>query len=284
MDDVQKEAEDLAKRPLKDTNVIHRLARSLDKAGYKTLMEAFDEDELVIKDIVGKSYDEFTKLVDYYFDHPKQFVRCVLQERPARKEISTERIDLPKPVEVAFRRNEGKPRSLSMPSAGLSRGLPNERLRALTTPSVFSMPYSVAILRNKCSYVGQVHSVVDYEDILYAGCDPGLVEDVCSVMPERIDAMWKPSYVKYPEAAAVMLPHLNASKFPNTKALLNAFAKGGFTEAIREMHALGFELTDKSLAKAAQIAAEAGNTETTATLLSLMSESDSQTAAPDLTL
>lgn len=133
----------------------------------------------------------------------------------------------------------------------------------------------------RCNHV---QSVVDYEDILYAGCDPGLVEDVCSVMPERIDAMWKPSYVKYPEAAAVMLPHLNASKFPNTKALLNAFAKGGFTEAIREMHALGFELTDKSLAKAVQIAAEAGNTETTATLLSLMSESDSQTAAPDLTL
>ena len=81
MENLRNKAKQLAEMPLDDTNISVRLTRSLSRAGYKTLEEAFDEDESIIKDVVGKAFSEFTKLADAYFDDPMRFVSLMSQER-----------------------------------------------------------------------------------------------------------------------------------------------------------------------------------------------------------
>ena len=81
MENLRNKAKRLAETPLGDTNISVRLARSLSRAGYKTLEEAFDEYEPTIKDVVGRDFSEFTKLVDAYFENPMHFVSLMSQER-----------------------------------------------------------------------------------------------------------------------------------------------------------------------------------------------------------
>ena len=81
MEDERKEADRIANMPLEEVSISSRLARSLKRAGYRTLKEAFDEDEHEIQVVVGKSFKDFTGLVDSYFDKPSRFIRTVSQEK-----------------------------------------------------------------------------------------------------------------------------------------------------------------------------------------------------------
>ena len=56
-------AEEYAKTPLKETNVSSRLCRMLVRAGYATLLDAFEADENDIREAVGRYFSEFTALV-----------------------------------------------------------------------------------------------------------------------------------------------------------------------------------------------------------------------------
>ena len=81
MGDARREADRLADMPLEESNISARLRRSLSRAGYPTLRDAFDEEEEEVRKVVGKSFDEFTKLVDSFLDDPAKFVKLMSQER-----------------------------------------------------------------------------------------------------------------------------------------------------------------------------------------------------------
>lgn len=81
MDDSRDRADEFAKTPLEGTNISPRLIRSLTRARYQTLLEAFEEDEREIQNVAGRFFGEFTKLADSYYDHPDRFVSMMTQER-----------------------------------------------------------------------------------------------------------------------------------------------------------------------------------------------------------
>lgn len=116
------------------------------------------------------------------------------------------------------------------------------------------------------------HDARSFDDLLYVGCSLDSVKAVCQVMPERVNAMWKPGFANHPDIALAMLPHLDPDAFANAEAVLCSFANSGLTEGARKMKELGFDLPGKTLSKAAQIAAQEGHTETAATLLSMMGD------------
>lgn len=96
MDDAHERAEHYLKMPLAETNLGSRMVRSLTKAGYANLEEAFEEDESKIRSIVGKAYPEFVELVDTYSDDCERFVGLMSCEKPkcqdrseSLREIST---------------------------------------------------------------------------------------------------------------------------------------------------------------------------------------------------
>ena len=109
MENLRNKAKQLAETSLDDTNISVRLIRSLSRAGYKTLEEAFDEDESTIKDVVGKAFNEFTKLVDAYFDDPIRFVSLMSQERQKHVERPIPSA-LEKTNKIAPKRVDGKSR------------------------------------------------------------------------------------------------------------------------------------------------------------------------------
>ena len=88
MEDERKEADRIANMPLEDVNVHPRLARSLKRSGYRTLKEAFEEDEQEIQDVVGKLFKDFTGLVDSYLDDPSKFIRLMSQENRSSSSLT----------------------------------------------------------------------------------------------------------------------------------------------------------------------------------------------------
>lgn len=82
MDDQKKTAAAFARTPLGETSISSRLCRLLKCAGYSTLHDAFDADEADVREVVGRSFNEFTNLVDSYYDYPDKFVEIMSQERP----------------------------------------------------------------------------------------------------------------------------------------------------------------------------------------------------------
>lgn len=82
MDNLRDRAEELARIPIEDANINPLLSRSLLRAGYSNLLEAFKADEGDIQRIAGRSFNEFTDLVDNYYDNPGRFVSLMSREKP----------------------------------------------------------------------------------------------------------------------------------------------------------------------------------------------------------
>ena len=89
MNDLREIAEGYVRAPLEETNVSFPLCRMLKRAGYATLLEAFNADESDIREIVGKSFSEFTILVDSYYDHLDRFVGLMQREKAGFEPIPT---------------------------------------------------------------------------------------------------------------------------------------------------------------------------------------------------
>ena len=102
------------------------------------------------------------------------------------------------------------------------------------------------------------HEINAIDQLIFPSCDNKTIEAVCSVMPERIPAMWDPGFVRYPEAAKKLAKHLKPEGFSNETALLNVLAKNGFTDEIKHLASAGFVFSESARTKAAAMARDGG--------------------------
>lgn len=97
----------------------------LVRAGYATLLDAFEADENDIREAVGRSFSEFTTLVDSYYDHPDLFIGLMQQEKTKPKPVST-------PVDSSASATVRRPRTVARLDSSPSRVFVSDA--ALNTP------------------------------------------------------------------------------------------------------------------------------------------------------
>lgn len=123
MGNLSDRAMQLANAPLEELPIDSRLARVLMRAGYKTLLEAFEDKPSKIRAVVtDRMFDEFSSLADNYEKNPRRFISLVEQKPKVGSARQTTHTQTRRPV-VAHRAVPAQSRA-ARPSVEVDRTTP----------------------------------------------------------------------------------------------------------------------------------------------------------------